>query len=106
MRPGRHADLLAAGSPSQRVPAHVQVWAAVLRKAVVDCVLYTNCSNPRLKKIGKEAERWLFSGDAELFNSVDNVCLYLNIDVSQIRASVLNIDSAAVRRLRGMGFDE
>lgn len=83
-----------------------QTWATVIRRAVVDYVLYRKHEVPKLKKIGQDAEQWLFGSDTGLVNSFSNVCHYLNIEPSVVREYVANFTEETARRLRGMGFGD
>jgi hypothetical protein len=83
-----------------------QTWATVIRRAVVDYVLYRQHPVPKLKKIGKDAEEWLFGPDTGLVNSFTNVCHYLNVEPSVVRGCINNFSEETARRLRGMGFGD
>ena len=102
------ADSTAYGhqKPSD-LPWYVRLWAAVIRRAAVDYVLYRDHDTVKLKKIGLEAEQWIFSdddsGDVGDFRCA---CDILNLDPDLVRDRIGSLTEEAARRLRGMEFGD
>ncbi len=88
------------------MPWHVRLWASVIRRAVVDWVLYKDHEKAKLRSIGKEAEQWLFSEDTASMNSFLPVCGYLNLAPEVVRDRIRNLSEEDARRLRGMEFGD
>lgn len=91
---------------SSGVPWYVRLWASVIRRAVVDWVLYRNHEKAKLRSVGKEAEQWLFSDEEEPLNSFISVCGYLNLDPELVRRKLRSLSEEDARRLRGMEFGD
>ena len=90
----------------EHIAPHVQLWTAVLRRAVVEYVLYANAADQRKRRLGASAKAWLFDHDnAQEFNSVRSVCMYLNMDYDVFIGKLLLVDEETVRSFRGMGLD-
>jgi hypothetical protein len=91
------------------IPWFNRLWAAVIRRAAVDWVLYRGHESSKLRRLGEEAEEWLFRGpdepqeDPGIFASV---CQSLNMDMEDLRDRVRSITEADARRLRGLEFDD
>lgn len=77
------------------------LWIKVILRAAYDWVLYRNSKNSINRKIAKDAYSWLFeatktkkkfvvNGEVEvikieLFNSLENICGFLELDVDSVR---------------------
>lgn len=77
------------------------LWIKVILRAAYDWVLYRNSKNSINRKIAKDAHSWLFevaktkrkfiiNGEIEalrieLFNSLENICGFLDLDVDSVR---------------------
>ena len=83
------------------------MWAAVIRRAAVDWVLYKEHKSVKLKKLGVDADAWLFQGeDEDSVNSFSSVCCFLNIEPDVMRHKVERLSEEDARRLRGMEFGD
>ncbi len=100
------SDWLAADSETldEHIPPAVRLWAAVLRRAVVEYILYKDADEVRYRRIGENARAWLYDTYSTDFNSVSSVCLYVGITVGSLHCKLANIDTETVRRFRGMGL--
>ena len=89
------------------IPWYLRLWAAVVRRATVDWVLYNKHENSKLQKIGADAGQWLFYDDSE-----DHICSFiivcetLGLDPDLVRSKVTSISEEDARRLRGMEFGD
>lgn len=86
-----------------------RLWAAVLRRAAVDWVLYRDHPSNKLNRLGEDAHHWIFvEADPELLDhsSFASVCASLNIDIAAMRARIASVTEEDARRLRGMDFDD
>jgi len=97
---------LGTGFRGSGIPWYVRLWASVVRRAVVDWVLYKDHEKMKLRAMGREAETWLFSDDKSTMNSFMSVCNYLNLDPEVVRYKVRNLSEEDARRLRGMEFGD
>ena len=89
------------------VPWPLRLWASVLRRAIVDWVLYADHRDSKLKQIGKDAEDWIFSEEIdEDITSFSSVCSIMGIPVSLMREKILGMTEEHARRLRGMEFGD
>ena len=91
---------------SRGIPWYIRLWASVVRRAVVDWVLYKDHSNSKLRSIGKEAGQWIFSNESNSVNSFISICLYLNLEPALVRRKIRNLTEENARRLRGMEFGD
>ena len=87
---------------------YLRLWAAVVRRAAVDWVLYYDHSNSlKLRKIGANAGQWLFQDSSE-----DSVCSFLvvcetlGLNPDLVRSLVTSLTEEDARRLRGMEFGD
>ena len=92
----------------ESIPWYIRVWAAVIRRSVVDWVLYKDHKSTKLRKIGQDADTWMFKTppnerDITTFYSV---CDILNLHPEAIQGRVLVITEDEARRLRGMEFGD
>lgn len=71
--------------PGDRYAGFRKLWARVVQRAVYDWVEYRDSTKLEKRKIAESAEAWLFKPSA-LFNSFENVCDILGIDVEQVRS--------------------
>ena len=90
------------------IPWYIRVWAAVIRRSVVDWILYKEHKSTKLRKIGQDADLWMFKTppnekDITTFHSV---CDILNVGPEIIRGRVQNLSEEDARRLRGMEFGD
>lgn len=83
----------------------MKVWAAVIRRAVVDSVLYTKHRDEKLQKMGKDAHDWLYAADPE-DGSFESVCSILGLDPGAVRGLIAGMSESDVRHLRGMNYGE
>jgi hypothetical protein len=88
------------------VPWFTRLWAAVIRRAAVDWVLYREHPNPKLVKLGLDADTWVFSFENDSINSFESVCSILDIKASVIRDKITNLAEEDARKLRGMEFGD
>ncbi len=89
------------------VPWFLRLWAAVVRRATVDWVLYNEHESLKLKKIGADAGQWLFHDESEdHICSFKIVCDCLGLDPDLVRSKVTSISEEDARRLRGMEFGD
>jgi hypothetical protein len=90
-----------------RVPWYTRLWASVLRRAIVDWILYRTHDNVKLKKIGVNAENWIFS--EERINDISSfyaVCELMNMEPEYIHRKIREMTEEQTRRLRGMEFGD
>ena len=91
------------------LPWYNRLWAAVLRRAAVDWVLYNGHTTPKLSKLGHDAHSWIFlEEDVELKDSSSfaSVCASLNVEVVAMRERIASVTEEEARRLRGLDFDD
>jgi len=88
------------------IPWYVRLWAAVLRRACVDWILYRDHDNIKLKKIGSDAGAWIFDDDDSNIGSFLSVCSIINLPPSLIRKKITSMSEEEARRLRGMEFGD
>jgi hypothetical protein len=89
------------------IPWYARLWAAVMRRAAVDWVLYRDHDNIKLRRIGTDADAWIFSGENSLeIGSFESVCSILNIPSDVIQGKITNMTETQARNLRGMEFGD
>lgn len=91
------------------LPWFNRLWAAVLRRAAVDWVLYRGHGTHKLSKMGDDAHNWIFlEEDPELIDhaSFASVCASLNVEIASMRAKISSVTEEEARRLRGLDFDD
>lgn len=93
-------DTTARDTPGIR---HLTLWAAVLRRAVLDWTLYKDSESLRERKTYWNAHNWLFS-DVEEFPSFVVLCHHLGADPDFVRERLLELTPEEVRALRGVDF--
>mgnify|MGYP001161453501 CR=1 FL=1 len=91
---------------SGHVPWVIRLWASVVRRATVDWVLYRNHDDPKLRKLGVEADAWIFGEDTGDFSSFEGVCDIIGLPVSLMRKKITGLTEEDARRLRGMEFGD
>jgi hypothetical protein len=85
----------------------LRLWASVLRRAIVDWVLYNDHADPKLRQMGKDAEEWLFfEGSDEDMSSFSSVCSIMGLPQSLMRQKIRSMTEEHARRLRGMEFGD
>lgn len=91
----------------------VQLWASVLRRALVDQVLYSDPErklSPEYAEIGDEVRNWVFGDGPENCEfsicSFDAVCGYVGLDAELVRERIENMTPDMIKRLRGMEFND
>ena len=102
-----HLDPSASGV-NQSLSWPLKLWASVMRRAVVDWVLYREHEDPKLSKLGKSADDWLFLQEAarEDLGTFHSLCEIMNLPPSLVRERILNMTEEDARRLRGMEFGD
>lgn len=91
------------------------IWYKVILRAVYDYVLYKESRNKSLRRLADNAEKWLFFPSLEKvniiehglkkstlmppFNSIDNLCLILDLDVGEIRKFAKKISRKDIRKI-------
>lgn len=96
-------------SEHRHLPWFNRLWAAILRRAAVDLVLYRDHESPKLRKIGDSAQEWIFCDADDALEdpcSFAYVCHGLNLDTESMRSRILAVSEADARRLRGLDFDD
>ncbi len=91
---------------SGHIPWVIRLWASVVRRATVDWVLYRNHNDPKLRKIGIDADAWIFGEADNEFSSFEGVCDIIGLPVSLMREKIVNLTEEDARRLRGMEFGD
>jgi hypothetical protein len=92
---------------AQSVPWFVRLWAAVVRRAAVDWVLYKEHSSTKLRKIGGEADFWIFKEEeTKRLSSFASVCDILGLEVALVRRKITGLSEEDARKLRGMEFGD
>ena len=81
------------------------MWSAVLRRAMVDAVLYQEHLDPKLRTLGDDAWRWI-NGDIAGPSAFEIVCTNLGLDHVDVRLRIIAMPVATARALRGMDFDD
>ena len=95
------------GNAGTGIPWYLRLWAAVVRRAAVDWVLYHNHESLKLKKIGADAGQWIFHDNSEdHICSFPIVCDILGLEPDLVRSKVTNLSEEDARRLRGMEFGD
>lgn len=109
MSPNKTLTIDAEFDRTLPIPWFNRLWAAVIRRATVDWVLYRRHESAKLRRLGEDAEDWLFNGPDEPQEdpgAFASVCLSLNMGVDDVRSRVLATTEAEARRLRGLDFEE
>lgn len=102
-----YIQLAPSASSQDEIAWPLRLWASVLRRAVVDWVLYKGHTDPRLNRFGEDAEYWLFiEPETADLNSFHSVCDILNLPPEVIRGKIRSMTELEVRRLRGMEFGD
>lgn len=100
-------DYLETSGTNSSIPWYARLWAAALRRAAVDFALYVDHDTMKLKKLGLDAQRWMFgTSEDDGVTSFPNICNLLNLPVDVVRERVLNLTEDEARRLRGMEFGD
>lgn len=87
---------------STDIPWFLRLYAQVIRRAVVDYVLYYGHPMEKLGQIGDEAYAWLFNDNRDFVE----VCSYLDIAPYAIREQTLGMSEEDARALRGLDFED
>lgn len=87
-------------------PWFIRLWAAVVRRAAVDYVLYKEHEKTKLRKLGNDAEAWIFSEEGDTLSSFTSVCDILDLDPGLVKSKIKNLCEEDARRLRGMEFGD
>ena len=87
-------------------PWFIRLWAAVVRRAAVDYVLYRDHTTTKLRKLGTDAESWIFSDEDESLSSFVSVCDILDLEPDLVKTKIKNLREEDARRLRGMEFGD
>ena len=89
------------------VPWFVRLWAAVVRRAAVDWVLYKDHESTKHRKIGGDAGAWLFQEeDTNRLSSFGCVCDILGLEQELLREKIRGMTEEQARCLRGMEFGD
>lgn len=89
------------------IPWYLRLWAAVVRRAAVDWVLYHDHTSLKLRKVGADAGQWIFhEKDEDHICAFPVVCDILGLDPDLVRSKVANLSEEDARRLRGMEFGD
>ena len=89
------------------VPWFVRLWAAVVRRAAVDWVLYKDHESTKHRKLGSDAAAWIFSDEeSDRLSSFSCVCDILGLDKSLLRQKIRSMTEEQARCLRGMEFGD
>ncbi len=100
-------ELSVDATDSSSVPWFKRLWAAVVRRAAVDWVLYKEHSDTRLRKIGSDAGNWIFgSTDDRNYFAFETVCNSLELCPSVVRRKIKSLREEDARKLRGMEFGD
>ena len=91
---------------STPIPWFIRLWAAVVRRATVDFVLYKGHESSKLRKIGADAEHWIFADSEEDISAFIIVCEILDLDPDMVRSKITNLGEDEARSLRGMEFGD
>lgn len=95
------------GSESRHIPWFIRLWAAVIRRAAVDWVLYRHHKSMKLRRWGIDADLWLFQeDDTKTLCGFKSVCAALNLDHDLVRSKIKALTEDEARRLRGMEFGD
>jgi hypothetical protein len=89
-------------NPRHYLSPYKRVWAAVLRRALLDYALYYGRSGSSKEELGSEAYEWFFSHseDEHLDTcSFESVCTTLGFTSRDIRARISCIDPERVNSL-------
>jgi len=88
-------------NPRTYLSGHLKLMGAVLKRAVLDYVLYYGHKDPSRADIGQDARDWLFedySGPCYVF-SFEEVCSALQVSTSTVRQYANGIDKAHLSKL-------
>ena len=90
-----------------RVPWFIRLWAAVVRRAIVDWLLYKDHPDPKQKKSGVNAGNWIFgsTGDGSI-STFESVCYMMGMSPEYIRSKIRSMTEEDARKLRGMEFGD
>lgn len=91
------------------LPASTKVrllFVSMTRRAIVDYILYRKEQDARLRKMGIDAEKWLFgeNNNPHLF-SFSTSCCVLELDIDAVREFVKGLGPDDVLRMKGLLFD-
>jgi hypothetical protein len=77
-----------------------KLWGAVIRRAVVDWVLYRRSMDVRKRRLYLDADEWLFGGDESEIGSFIVLCNHLDMEPCFVRKIVKSLTSEDLRKLR------
>jgi hypothetical protein len=82
------------------------LWAAVVRRAVSDWVLYVGSDDIRKRRLFYDAHRWLFINAPDFYEITNfhTVCQELDLGSDVIREKVRRLTKQEIQALRGMEF--
>ena len=97
-----------ANGTNRSLPWPMKLWASVMRRAIVDWILYKDHKDPKLSKLGVSAEEWIFSEDPpeKELSTFCALCETMNLPPSLVREKILTMTEEDARRLRGMEFGD
>ena len=88
-------------NPRTYLSGHLKLMGAVLKRAVLDYVLYYKHEDPSRADIGQDARDWLFEdygGPCYVF-SLAEICAAMHVSTSLVRQYARGIDKAHLSKL-------
>lgn len=74
------------------------LWIKVIIRAVYDWVTYRDSTKFQFKKLAESAEVWIFH-DSHVFNSFENICHYISLDPTKVRARVRSMSKEDAKKI-------
>ena len=79
-----HRESVCSPTPDLRYSGVRALWLKVILRAIFDWITYRDSTKLMQRKLAENAQSWLFKPNC-LFNSFENICKYLDVDVDTVR---------------------
>ena len=90
--------------PDDEEARHKILWSSVIRRAIIDWVLYRGARDIRKRRLFQDANAWIFEDDRDLFDEQGTTfkaaCAVLNVGPESIRIRVRCIEREQLIELR------
>lgn len=88
---------------SDEAPPALRLFAQVLRRAVVDYVIYRDSTTRKHKKYSEDAYRWMYVDPEGTFTSL---CIDMGLDPAVVREHAATMSEDEARMLRKLEFSD
>ncbi len=82
-----------------------RLWAAVIRRAIIDWVIYKGSPDIRKRRLFWDAHEWLFVEKGREFHTFEVLCRHLGVDPGYIRSTVKNMTKQDIRAVKNFNFN-